>query len=177
MQNARARGTGVRALKSRWPLCKGVPRALQELGAMLTVEEDDNMADLLGTWSLVSCVSQRDVAAVSTFGDPPAGQLQYSADGRMSAFLMDPTWAAAGNPVADSFTEFFSYGGAWRRDGDMVTHDILFASVPSRVGTSFTRRIVTIDEDAIELVTEPEVSKSGATYVTRLLWKRVTTAR
>ena len=133
------------------------------------------MTDLLGTWTLVSCLSQRGNTQVTAFGDPPAGQLQYTADGRMSAFLMDPVWAAAGNPNADSFTEFFAYGGTWRRDGDMISHDILFASQPARVGSSFTRRIVVVDDDTIELVTEPEVSKSGRTYVTRLLWKRVVT--
>jgi hypothetical protein len=133
------------------------------------------MTDLLGTWTLISCVSRRGDIEVSTFGDPPAGQLQYTRDGRMSAFLMDPAWAAAGDPTANSFTEFFSYGGIWRREGDMVTHEILFASQPSRVGTNFTRRIVAMDDDTIELVTEPEVSKSGQTYVTRLLWKRVAT--
>ena len=131
------------------------------------------MTDLLGTWTLVSCVSQRGDNGVATFGEPPAGQLQYTADGRMSAFLMDPAWAAAGNPTADSFTEFFSYAGTWQRDGDMVRHDILFASQPSRVGTSFVRQIVAVDDDTVELVTEPELSKSGRTYVTRLLWKRV----
>lgn len=131
------------------------------------------MTDLLGTWTLLSCVSRRGNTEVRTFGEPPAGQLQYTADGRMSAFLMDRAWAAAGNPAANSFTEFFSYGGTWRRTGDMVTHHILFASQPSRVGTSFVRRIVVVDDDTIELVTEPEVSKSGQTYVTRLLWKRV----
>ncbi len=130
------------------------------------------MTELLGTWLLVSCVSQRGDREVATFGNPSAGQLQYTADGRMSAFLMDPAWAAAGNPQADSFTDFFSYAGRWRREGDMVTHDILFASQPGRVGTSFVRRIVPVDADTIELVTEAEVSKSGQTYVTRLLWKR-----
>ncbi len=131
------------------------------------------MTDLLGTWTLVSCVSQRGDREVATFGNPPAGQLQYTADGRMAAFLMDPAWAAASDPAADSFTQFFSYAGTWRRDGEQVTHDILFASQPTRVGTSFVRRIVPVDADTIELVTEPEVSRSGKTYVTRLLWQRV----
>lgn len=135
------------------------------------------MTDLLGTWTLVSCISQRGDEEVPAFGDPPAGQLQYAADGRMSAFLMDPAWAAAGDPAADSFNDFFAYGGTWRRDGDRVTHDILFASQPARVGTSFVRRIVPVDADTIELVTEPEVSRSGRTYVTRLLWRRVLPAR
>jgi hypothetical protein len=134
------------------------------------------MTELLGTWVLVSCVSHRGDTEVASFGTPPAGQLQYTADGRMSAFLMDPAWAAAGDPSADSFTDFFSYAGYWRRDGDMVTHDILFASQPSRVGTSFVRQIVPVDDDTIELVTQPEVSKSGRTYVTRLVWKRASPA-
>jgi|UPI00069681B4 hypothetical protein len=133
----------------------------------------DLMIDLLGTWTLLSCVSQRGSEERRTFGNPPAGQLQYTADGRMSAFLMDPAWAAAGDPKADSFTQFFSYAGTWRRDGERVTHDILFASQPTRVGTTFVRLIVPLGEDRIELVTEPEVSKSGQTYVTRLTWQRV----
>lgn len=131
------------------------------------------MNDLLGTWTLLSCVSQRGAAERRTFGDPPAGQLTYTADGRMAAFLMDPAWAAAGDPKADSFTDFFSYAGTWRRDGERVTHDILFASQPTRVGTSFVRQIVPVDADTMALVTEPEVSKSGQTYITRLVWKRV----
>lgn len=131
------------------------------------------MTDLLGTWTLISCVSERGDSKVATFGTPPAGQLQYTQDGRMSAFLMDPAWAAAGDAMANSFSEFFSYAGEWRRDGDLVTHDILFASQPARVGTRFVRRIVPIDADTIELVTEPEVSKSGRSYVTKLVWKRV----
>ncbi len=132
------------------------------------------MTDLLGTWTLVSCINDRGGTEVRTFGNPPAGQLQYTADGRMSAFLMDPAWAAAGNPAADSFSEFFAYAGTWHRQGDMITHKILFASQPARVGTSFVRRIVPIAPDTIQLVTEPEVSKSGRTYVTRLEWQRVT---
>lgn len=131
------------------------------------------MVDLLGTWTLISCVNHRGDEQVATFGQPPAGQLQYTADGRMGAFLMDPAWAAAGDPAADSFTQFFSYAGTWRCDGDQVTHDILFASQPGRVGTSFVRQIVPVDDDTIELVTAPEVSKSGKTYITRLRWQRV----
>ncbi len=131
------------------------------------------MVDLLGTWTLLSCTNYRDEDATTAYGDPPAGQIQYTADGRMSAFLMDPAWAARGEQAADGFTEFFSYGGTWAREGDTVTHHILFSSHPQRVGTSFVRLIHAIDEDHMELVTKPEVSKSGKTYVTRLAWERV----
>jgi hypothetical protein len=130
------------------------------------------MTELLGAWSLISCINYRDDEATATYGDPPSGQIQYTADGRMSAFLMDPAWAARGNPVADSFTEFFAYAGTWQREGDTVTHNILFSSHPGRVGTTFVRTVKMLDENTIELLTVPEMSKSGRTYVTRLVWKR-----
>ena len=90
----------------------------------------------------------------------------------MGAFLMDPAWAAKGDEAADSLTEFFSYGGRWERDGDLVRHFIEFASVPIKVGTMFERRLIDLGGGRIELVTAPETSKSGAVYVTRLVWER-----
>lgn len=133
------------------------------------------MISLIGAWTLQSSINYRNDIAKPTFGEPPAGQIQYTEDGRMSAFLMDPAWASKGdaNSVADSFTEFFSYGGTWERDGDQVRHQILYSSVPTKVGTSFERTIEVIDENTIRLVTAPETSKSGAVYVTKLTWKRV----
>lgn len=133
------------------------------------------MISLIGAWTLQSSINYRNDVAKPTFGEPPAGQIQYTEDGRMSAFLMDPDWASKGdaNSVADSFTEFFSYGGTWERDGDQVRHQILYASVPTRVGTSFARTIEVIDDNTIRLVTAPETSKSGTVYVTKLTWKRV----
>lgn len=133
------------------------------------------MISLIGAWTLQSSVNYKNDEAKPTFGDPPAGQIQYTADGRMSAFLMDPDWAARGenDKIANSFTEFFSYGGTWERDGDQVRHKILYSSVPTKVGTSFERTIEVIDNNTIRLVTAPETSKSGAVYVTRLTWKRV----
>lgn len=133
------------------------------------------MTDLLGAWSLVSCINYRDEEPTPTFGTPPSGQIQYTAEGRMSAFLMDPDWAASGrgDAVPDSFTEFFAYAGTWQREGDLIRHRILFASVPARVGTTFERQVNVLGPDRIELVTIPEVSKSGRTYITRLVWQRV----
>jgi hypothetical protein len=130
------------------------------------------MLDLLGAWTLQSSVNYRNNVGTPTFGDPPAGQIQYTTDGRMSAFLMDPAWATRGSTEADSFTDFFAYAGSWRLDGDRVSHAIEFASAPARVGTTFVRTLRVIDADHIELQTEPEVSKSGAVYVTRLVWRR-----
>src|SRR5690606_33262759 len=91
---------------------------------------ETRMVDLLGAWSLLSCTNIRGEDAATAYGDPPAGQIQYTADGRMSAFLMDPAWVERGNQLADGFTEFFSYGGTWKRDGDSITHHVMFSSHP-----------------------------------------------
>lgn len=128
--------------------------------------------DLIGAWSLQSSINYRNDAPTPTFGEPPAGQIQYTADGRMGAFLMDPAWAARGVVEASSFTEFFSYGGRWELAGDQVRHFIEFSSIPTKVGTDFVRTVSVIDADTIELTTAPETSKSGAIYVTKLVWRR-----
>jgi hypothetical protein len=134
------------------------------------------MPNLLGAWSLVSCVHYRnDIGndiGTPTFGNPPGGQIQYTSDGRMSAFLMDPAWAARGDAAARGVTDFFAYAGRWRLDDMRVTHDIEFCSIPSRVGTRFVRTVRVVDEQRIELLTDPEISKSGAVYVAKLLWER-----
>ncbi len=128
--------------------------------------------DLIGAWALQSSVNYRDGVGTPTFGEPPAGQIQYTADGRMGAFLMDPAWAARGDVEASSFTDFFSYGGRWEMSGDQVRHFIEYASIPTKVGTDFVRTVTVINADTIELTTAPETSKSGATYVTKLVWRR-----
>jgi hypothetical protein len=128
--------------------------------------------DLIGAWSLQSSTNFRDGVGSPTFGEPPAGQIQYTADGRMGAFLMDPAWAANGLVEASSFTEFFSYAGRWELTGDQVRHFIEFSSIPTKVGTDFVRTVSVIDADTIELTTKPETSKSGAVYITKLVWRR-----
>ena len=50
------------------------------------------MIDLVGAWSLYSSINYRDGVGTPSFGDPPSGQLQYSREGRMSGFLMNPCW-------------------------------------------------------------------------------------
>lgn len=133
----------------------------------------DPAFDILGAWSLVSSINYCDDAGTPSFGAPPLGQLQYTADGRMGAFLMNPAWVQAGRTEADSFDEFFAYAGRWQLEGDRMTHFIDFASVPTKVGTRFVRTVVPVSADRMELVTAAETSRSGRVYVTRLTWERV----
>ena len=131
------------------------------------------MIDLVGAWSLHSSINYRDGVGTPSFGDPPSGQLQYSREGRMSGFLMNPEWPGRPTAEADPFDEFFAYAGRWRRAGDQVTPWVDFCSVATKVGTQFVRTVNVISDTRIELVTAPETSKSGRVYVTRLIWDRV----
>ncbi len=130
------------------------------------------MTDLLGAWSLVSSTQYRDDVPTATFGTPPSGQIQYTPDGRMSAFLMNPEWPGSGRDTSDGFNDFFSYAGRWTLEGDQIRHAIEFSSAPGRVGTEFVRTVTVLDDNTIELKTAPEKSKSGAVYITKLVWQR-----
>ncbi|MEM8497089.1 MAG: lipocalin-like domain-containing protein [Pseudomonadota bacterium] len=131
------------------------------------------MIDLLGTWSLESCISYRNGHGKPSFGNPPIGQIQYAADGKMSAFLMDPAWTEKGDAIANGLSDFFSYAGRWALTGDQVRHDIEICSIPNRVGTTFVRTLTPKGDNRMELSTAPETSRSGAVYVTVLSWKKV----
>lgn len=129
-------------------------------------------AQLLGAWTLRSSVQTRNGVPSPTYGTPPGGQIQYTADGRMSAFLMDPDWAATGENATRQYDRFFAYAGRFELVGDDVHHHIDFCTMPRRIGTVFVRNVGFIDADTIELTTAPESSPSGAVYVTRLVWTR-----
>ncbi|BBB26337.1 lipocalin-like domain-containing protein [Amphritea japonica] len=131
-----------------------------------------NENKLVGAWSLFSSVQSRNGIASKTFGDPPSGQIQYTNDGRMSAFLMDPCWKKEGVNASKQADLFFSYAGQWEVKGDEIHHFVEFCSAPSKIGTTFVRSIRFINENELELSTAPETSPSGNVYETKLIWKR-----
>jgi hypothetical protein len=127
---------------------------------------------LLGAWSLASSIQSCNDEKTHTYGTPPSGQIQYTADGRMSAFLMDPDWAVTGRNSVEESDRFFAYAGDWQLDGNAVHHTIEFCSAPSKIGNVFTRYIREISDNEIELTTAPETTRSGNVYQTTLVWKR-----
>lgn len=130
------------------------------------------MIDITGSWTLISSVRCGKNKEVPVFGDPSSGQIQYTADGRMSAFLQDPEWVGRGSMIAHPLKEFFAYAGRWSLQGNDIRHDIEFCSVPLMVNTHFMRRVNVIDDNRIELLTEPEIDKSGAERFLKLTWQR-----
>jgi hypothetical protein len=127
---------------------------------------------LIGAWSLISSIQSRNNVISRTFGDPPSGQIQYTDDGRMSAFLMDPDWAQTGKNAVEESDRFFAYAGQWEANENKVSHFIEFCSAPTKIGTTFVRYLKFLSENEIELTTAPETTKSGNVYVMKLIWRR-----
>lgn len=127
---------------------------------------------LIGAWWLYSSIQSRNGVAAKSFGEPPSGQIQYTADGRMSAFLMDPIWKDVGENATKQADIFFSYAGRWEISGDEIHHFIEFCSAPSKIGLTFVRNFQLVNGRELELTTAPETSPSGNVYETRLVWKK-----
>lgn len=131
-----------------------------------------NKDKLIGAWSLISSIQSRNNVISSVFGDPPSGQIQYTADGRMSAFLMDPDWVRTGKNAVEEHDRFFAYAGRWEVNENKICHFIEFCTTPKKIGTTFVRYLKFLSENEIELTTERETTKSGSVYETKLVWRR-----
>lgn len=121
---------------------------------------------LVGAWTLRDWRIEYDDGRVTRpFGADAAGQLLYSADGRMSAAVSARDrrrlGAANARDAADaekvaSFDSYFHYAGRWHLDGDVVVHAVNQALNPNFVGTA-QRRSVRLDGNNLELSAEENI--------------------
>ncbi len=108
-----------------------------------------------GTWKLVSWeVKQPDGTIHYLFGRNVVGYLIYTADGYMSAEIMDPdrrqnnphfpveTASAQTLPDADrarAYSTYLSYCGTYTVQGSTVTHHVKAGLIPSWTGSEQPR--------------------------------------
>ncbi len=101
----------------------------------------------VGTWKLVSWeVAQPDGTIQHPYGKDVVGYLIYTADGYMSAEIMDPDRQqsdpnflleiAAAQTLPDServraYNTYLSYCGTYRVESNTVTHHVKAALIPS----------------------------------------------
>jgi len=129
--------------------------------------------DLLGSWWLVQWQSLKNgVTDGYPMGEDAQGQIIYSADGRMSGFLMRKDFANQPRDTAASPDICLAYGGTFRLEEDQVIHDVMVSTVPYWIGNPLIRTIVPQGNDIL-LKTKPETTGSGNTYEHHLLWRRV----
>ena len=109
----------------------------------------------VGTWRLVSWeVTQPDGTIHYLYGKAVVGYLIYTADGYMSAEIMDPDRQQsdpnfplefAGSqtlPDADrawAYSTYLSYCGTYTVEGDTVTHHVKAGLIPSWTGSEQVR--------------------------------------
>jgi hypothetical protein len=72
-----------------------------------------------------------------------------------------------------AFDSYFSYGGRYSVEGDIVTHHILFCLFPNWVGTDQIRRFVLSPEkDTLTLRNVNPLMVQGEEAYARLIWRR-----
>jgi len=114
---------------------------------------DSNL--LVGTWKLVSWeVAQPDGTIHYLYGRDVVGYLTYTADGYMSAEIMDPDRRqsdpgfpleiAAAQTLPDpdrarAYSTYLSYCGTYTVDGDTVIHHVEAGLIPSWTGSEQVR--------------------------------------
>ncbi len=112
-------------------------------------------APLVGTWKLVSWeVTQPNSTIHYPYGKDVIGYLTYTADGYMSAEIMDPdrqqsdpnfrleTATAQTLPDADrarAYSSYLSYCGTYTVEGGVVTHHVKAGLIPSWTGSEQVR--------------------------------------
>ena len=140
--------------------------------------------DLLGAWRLhlFRIRFEDNRPAIFPFGEDAQGQLIYTADGHMSAFLsqrireplsskrLETSGSSTDGEKSAAFDSFLSYCGRFSVDGDEVTHHVELALVPNIAGLDQIRN-GRIDGDQLFLDYEL-TPKSGVTRHYELIWQR-----
>lgn len=145
---------------------------------------------LVGVWSLVSfsILDETGHTLLAPMGPKPSGLLVYTADGHMSAHLLDPGRHGAGpaagpdaEPVDPSSVEavaqansYIGYGGTYECRGNLVLHQVHVASVPQWIATRQKRRLQ-LAGNALTLWS-PTTQTGGHERTPCLVWRRLTGA-
>jgi len=135
---------------------------------------------LAGGWRLVRwSVEYADGRAPETpFGEDAEGLLLYGLDGWMTATMHERHRTRLSHPSvrlatpesrAAAMTEYLSYGGRWRLEGDRVIHDVCCSLNPVLVGTRQVRD-ATLVEGRLHL-TARESNPAGE-RLHRIVWRR-----
>ncbi len=135
---------------------------------------------LFGGWRLVrwSIEYGAQRAAETPFGEDAEGLLLYGADGWMTATMHErcrSAWTHASARLASvesraaAATEYLSYGGRWRVEGNTVFHEIRFSVNPILVGTTQAREVEWVG-GALHLVARESEGRRERLH--RIVWRR-----
>ena len=118
---------------------------------------------IVGAWDLQSFEITDKEKITRSWGENTRGLLIYTATGEVSVSINRDIVSAESNDFLDSI---LFYSGTHIVEGNVVTHNVIVASSPERVGRKLIR-YAELNGDLL-LLTTPEESYGKAT----LLWKR-----
>ncbi|MBM3504391.1 MAG: lipocalin-like domain-containing protein [Alphaproteobacteria bacterium] len=136
---------------------------------------------LIGTWEMVRWETRYDDGRVIfPMGEDAQGQLLYTADGHMAAFLMrrgrprfttgEALTASAEEKIA-AWNSFYAYAGRYRiAGGDTIIHTVEASMYPNWVGDE-QRRLARFEDGQLVLTTPPQTTKRGVQRST-IWWRR-----
>jgi hypothetical protein len=138
--------------------------------------------DLIGTWRLVSWVSEGEGFADHPMGDDPEGVVVYTTDGTMIT-----TIGRAGRPPIDggdmlagpvdqrlaAMSTFIAYSSDFRIEGGDVIHEVRMSLFPNWVGSRQRRHVSLSDEGRHLVLSSDPFLLNGRMSVQRLAWERV----
>lgn len=139
---------------------------------------------LIGVWELVSQADSPVERAAHGFplGDYPLGMLMYTADGYMSAQLMqrerahfsqDDMYAGTLDEFAAQATSYLAYSGTFHVDEQnrTLTHTMALSLFPNWTGQA-QARIARLEGDRLDLSGAAPISLGGKIVAPILRWKR-----
>lgn len=128
---------------------------------------NQTIQNVVGTWTLESFEIEDLQKKVSPWGKKAHGQLIYTDDGYMSVSINRELEAKSAIESENIFDAILFYSGTYQVDGSTITHKVLNASNPSRIGKTMLR-YAQIESDLLILLS-PQESFGRAI----LKWKRV----
>jgi hypothetical protein len=135
----------------------------------------EGMTQPVGTWELVSLISQRpDGSAFEPFGPRPSGRIMYDEAGYVTGIIVgEQRNEATGKPSPPEFlTQFTAYFGTYRVDavkGEIV-HNVT-TSLNGSNASGELRRHYRIENDRLFLSFNR--IREGQEVFSRLEWKRI----
>jgi hypothetical protein len=141
----------------------------------------DETNRLIGTWKLVSAVSEELASGQKTdiYKGKPVGFISYGADGRMMTIIVDsdrkkPAAPVASAPEAEAlFRSMAAYAGTYTIKGDQVVHHADVSWNETWTGTDQVRNYA-FDGDRLILATAPSPDPfTGKMSIRTLAWEKI----
>jgi len=138
---------------------------------------------LVGTYRLVACeIHRADGRVEFPYGEDPEGLLVYTSGGYVTGHLMRRNVTkfrtgarkTSAEQAKQAFLGYLGYYGNYVVDeqAGTVTHHVLGSWHPNWVGTDQVRHFHLEGETLV--IETPPIEPGGASYRTRLVWRRAT---